>query len=107
MPDIHIAALGSSFAAGPNIYPIENEAARRSSRNYAHQLAAKIQASSQENKLTLTDLTVSGASILNVLEEPQRVGGVVFPPQLRGLPPDADIVTFTCGGNDVKYIRSL
>lgn len=107
MPEIRIVALGSSFAAGPNIPPIENEAAGRSCRNYAHQLAAKIQDSSPGSKVTLTDLTVSGATILNVLEESQQAGGVVFPPQLHGVPPNADIVTFTCGGNDIKYIGGL
>ena len=107
MPEIHIAALGSSFAAGPSIHPIENEAAGRSYRNYARQLAARIKDSIPGAQVTLTDLTVSGATILNVFEESQQAGQVAFPPQLRGLPPDADIVTFTCGGNDVKYIGSL
>lgn len=107
MPEIHITALGSSFAAGPSIHPIENEAAGRSYRNYARQLAAKIEDSSPGTKVTLTDLTVSGATILNVLEESQQAGQVVFLPQLRGLPRDADIITFTCGGNDLKYIGSL
>ncbi|WPH05037.1 SGNH hydrolase-type esterase domain-containing protein [Acrodontium crateriforme] len=92
---LHIAALGSSFASGPNIEPVENEAAGRSKRNYAHQLAEKLDAK-------LTDLTVSGATILNLLHEPQIVGWTsVFPPQVDSLPTDADIVTVTCGGNDM------
>lgn len=45
-----IAALGSSFAAGPGIEPIEDAQAMRSSNNYAHQLARRLNA--QLNLLT-------------------------------------------------------
>ncbi|KAK5113042.1 hypothetical protein LTR85_011064 [Meristemomyces frigidus] len=99
MARLKIAALGSSFAAGPSIGPIVNEPAGRSGRNYAHQLALELAAD-------LTDLTVSGATLLNVLNEPQvpALGnGDVFPPQLDSLPHDADIVTLTGGGNDLLY----
>lgn len=97
---INIAALGSSFAAGPSIQPIVNEAAGRSGRNYAHLLAAKLHAN-------LTDLTVSGATLLNVLSEKQEAGIQTFDPQLDYLPSNTDIVTLTCGGNDIGYIGSL
>lgn len=101
MPNkLRIAALGSSFAAGPSIKPIENQAAGRSSRNYAHQLAEKLNAD-------LVDLTVSGATILNVLNEKQNTAGQVFDPQIDHLPADTDIVTLTCGGNDLNYLGSL
>jgi hypothetical protein len=97
MTQIRIAALGSSFAAGPNIDPIADKAARRSGNNYAHQLASKLNAD-------LADLTVSGATLHNVLDEPQLTSAwSTVPPQLEGLPPDADIVTLTVGGNDVGY----
>ena len=97
MSRIKIAALGSSFAAGPSIDPVIDQAAMRSGRNYPHQLAEKLDAD-------LVDLTVSGATLLNVLNEPQTTrSGEVFPPQLEGLPPDADIVTLTGGGNDLCY----
>ena len=106
--DFHIAALGSSFAAGPGIQPIANESAGRSQANYAHQLATRIQASRPDLRVRLTDLTVSGATILNVLDERQHAGdGTTFTPQLQGLPPTADIVTFTCGGNDIGYIGGM
>ena len=100
MPRLHIAALGSSFAAGPSIQPIENKSAARSSRNYAHQLAERLDAD-------LTDLTVSGATLLNVLNERQSTLFQTFEPQLELLAADADIVTLTCGGNDINYIGSL
>lgn len=95
-----IAALGSSFASGPTIYPLENDAAQRSKRNYAHQLAGKLDAD-------LTDLSVAGATLLNLLNETQIANGVAFPPQLDSLPKETDIVTLTCGGNDLNYIGDL
>jgi lysophospholipase L1-like esterase len=96
----HIASLGSSFAAGPGIEPVEDRAARRSARNYPHLLAARLGAE-------LTDLTVSGATTATVLDTPQRVVNQVFPPQLDGLPADVDLVTVTAGGNDLKYASSM
>lgn len=100
MTKLRIAALGSSFAAGPGIEPLENREASRSSRNYAHQLADRLVAD-------LTDLSISGATLLNVLHERQYVGRQMFDPQLDHLPSNTDIVTLTCGGNDVGYIGGL
>jgi lysophospholipase L1-like esterase len=96
----HLASLGSSFAAGPGIEPIEDRAARRSARNYPHLLAARLGAE-------LTDLTVSGATTDNIIDTPQRLGSRVFPPQVHGLPADADLVTITAGGNDLNYAGSM
>ncbi len=96
-----IASLGSSFAAGPGIEPVVDAGAMRSGRNYPHLLAEALGAS-------LTDLTVSGATTASILSEPQLLpfGGTV-PPQLDGLPADADLVTVTAGGNDLQYIGSM
>ena len=63
---MHIVALGSSFAAGPSIPPQTHAAARRSSNNYASLLSRGIPGSK------LTDLSASGATLLNVLNEPQE-----------------------------------
>ena len=96
-----IAALGSSFAAGPGIEPVVNPAAMRSGKNYPHQLAQCIGA-------RLVDLTVSGATTANLLDTPQQsIDGVEFPPQLDGVPADADVVTITAGGNDLGFISGL
>ena len=101
MTKLRIAALGSSFAAGSSVEPIENQAAGRSSRNYAHQLAEKLNAD-------LTDLTISGATLLTVLDQKQDVGwGQTFDPQLDHLSRDANIVTLTAGGNDLGYIGGM
>lgn len=93
---LKIVALGSSFAAGPGIEPIIDKSAMRSGRNYAHLLASKLDAD-------LTDLTVSGATLKNVLNEVQETRGKRFEPQLDGLPTETDIVTLTAGGNDLGY----
>lgn len=97
-----IAALGSSFAAGPGIEPIEDARAMRSSNNYPHQLARRLDAQ-------LVDLTVTGATSANVIDTPQQpaVGIGEFPPQLDGLPADAEVVTVTVGGNDLQFAGSM
>lgn len=100
---IHIVSLGSSFAAGPGIPPsVGPRAAFRSGRNYAHILAELLDAK-------LTDLTVSGSTLLNITTEPQaaRFSKHVFPPQVFEIPEDADIITVTAGGNDIQYIGGM
>jgi lysophospholipase L1-like esterase len=96
----HIAALGSSYAAGPGIEPIADRRAHRSSQNYPHLLAERLGAA-------LTDLTVSGATTDTITATPHRLLFRTFPPQLDGLPADADLVTITVGGNDFHYIGSM
>jgi lysophospholipase L1-like esterase len=98
---MHIAALGSSFAAGPSIAPQTSAAARRSGNNYASLLSRSLPGSK------LTDLSSSGATLLNVLSEPQETLLATLPPQLEGLPSDADIVTITAGGNDMGYSAGM
>ncbi|RDW82858.1 hypothetical protein BP6252_03970 [Coleophoma cylindrospora] len=97
---LHIVALGSSFAAGPGIQPQSLKIAGRSQRNYAGLLAARLGA-------RLTDLTVSGATLKNVLSEPQVLFRNHFAPQLSAFPPDVDVVTITGGGNDLQYIAGM
>ena len=94
--NMHICALGSSFAAGPGIKPQIDTTARRSGNNYPSLISRSLNAK-------LTDLSSSGATLLNVLNEPQQFLLSKSPPQLEGLPRDADIVTLTAGGNDMGY----
>ncbi|GAA3384043.1 SGNH/GDSL hydrolase family protein [Cryptosporangium minutisporangium] len=96
----HVVALGSSFAAGPGIPPVVDAAAGRSGNNYAHLLAEALGA-------RLTDLTVSGATTATILDQPQRAYRTTFPPQLSGVPDDADLVTVTAGGNDLQYLGTM
>ncbi|KAJ5163017.1 Esterase SGNH hydrolase-type subgroup [Penicillium coprophilum] len=98
---LKIASLGSSFAAGPEIPPqIEPKAAMRSGQNYPHLLAQQLNAD-------LTDLSVSGATLLNITVDPQSATHMTFPPQISNLPKDADIITVTAGGNDINYIGGM
>jgi lysophospholipase L1-like esterase len=97
---MHIAAIGSSFAAGPGIPPLLDRSAMRSRYNYAHILADNLGA-------RLTDLTVSGATLDTILSQTQKTLWKSFAPQLSGLPSDANIVTITAGGNDLGYIGGV
>jgi len=96
-----VAALGSSFAAGPGLPPYDDVAALRSRRNYPHLLAGRLGAD-------LVDLTVSGATTASILRDPQvTMDGTTFAPQLAGVPAGADVVTITAGGNDLQYLGSM
>jgi lysophospholipase L1-like esterase len=95
-----IAALGSSFAAGPGIPPVVDKGAMRSGSNYPHVLAELLGAD-------LVDLTVSGATTATILDSPQRTLRKKFPPQIEGVPADVELVTITAAGNDLNYIGSM
>ncbi|KAI1757271.1 SGNH hydrolase-type esterase domain-containing protein [Xylaria castorea] len=97
---LRIASLGSSFAAGPSIAPVENGSAGRSGANYAHLVAERVGGS-------LTDLSVCGATLLHLLDTPQHAGGRVFPPQIEDLPGDSEVILVLGGGNDMGYIGGL
>lgn len=97
-PGAPYVAMGSSFAAGPSLLPyIADAPARctRSTRNYAHQLAAK-------RGLALVDVTCSGATTGAVLD-----GWNELPAQVAAIGPDTRLVTVTIGGNDVRYIGNM
>jgi hypothetical protein len=74
---LHIASLGSSYAAGPGVR-----------KNYAKVLSEKLGAQ-------LTDLSVSGTTLLSMAS------------QINRIPRDVDIVTVTSGGNDLNYVGGL
>lgn len=96
-----IAALGSSFAAGPTLEPVADRAAMRSALNYPHRLAAAVNAD-------LVDLTVSGATTGTVVDTAQVIApGVRFPPQIEGVPAGTDLVTVTVGGNDLQFVGAM
>ncbi|KAI0389107.1 SGNH hydrolase-type esterase domain-containing protein [Xylariaceae sp. FL0594] len=97
---LRIASLGSSFAAGPNIPPVEDQSAGRSGANYAHLVTQRVDG-------TLTDLSVCGATLLHLLDTPQDAGGKRFMPQIDDLPADTDVVLVLCGGNDIGYIGGI
>ncbi|KAI0164677.1 SGNH hydrolase-type esterase domain-containing protein [Xylariaceae sp. FL1272] len=97
---LRIASLGSSFAAGPNIPPMADGPAGRSAANYAALLTERVTG-------TLKDLSVCGATLLNLLDQPQYQGGRRFAPQVDDLPSDTEVVLVLGGGNDMGYIGGL
>jgi lysophospholipase L1-like esterase len=99
-PGSRYVAMGSSYAAGPGILPVEHWGALRSGRNYPHQVA-------QALSLRLTDVTCSGATTSNILTTPQRTLSGTLPPQIDAVTPDTRLVTVTAGGNDAGYIGAL
>ena len=99
-PGSSYVAMGSSYAAGPGILPVEHWGALRSGRNYPHQVA-------QALSLRLTDVTCSGATTSNILTTPQRTLSGTLPPQIDAVTPDTRLVTITAGGNDAGYIGAL
>lgn len=96
----HMVALGSSFAAGPGIDPMEDRGAGRSTRNYPHIVAEQLGAQ-------LVDATVSGATTATILESAQRIGRRRFAPQIEAVAADTDLVTVTAGGNDLDYLGGV
>lgn len=87
------------MAAGPGIMPRVPGSPRRagrSERNYPHLAAHAL-------GLELTDVTYSGATTANVLDEAQHGAR----PQLESLRGDEALVTITIGGNDIGYVPAL
>jgi lysophospholipase L1-like esterase len=98
LSNLIIASLGSSYAAGPGIAPqLDPTAAGRSGNNYAHLATQKLTGSN------LTDLSVSGATLSNILDTSQGT----FAPQINGLPENADLIFVLGGGNDINYVGGL
>lgn len=96
-------ALGDSFASGPLVPDITSPlACGRSTHNYPHELAARL------NVASFKDVTCSGASTKHTTE-PQS-GSILGlptgtePPQFDALSPDTTLVTLTFGGNDTGLV---
>jgi lysophospholipase L1-like esterase len=99
-PSDKYVALGSSFAAGPGVPPVDPTAfgaCGRSLANYAHLLAAQLQ-------LSLTDVTCNGATIADIVST-RQFG--FLEPQVNAVTADTKLVTVTVGGNDVGYLSGL
>jgi lysophospholipase L1-like esterase len=91
-------SLGSSYAAGPGVtVPADTPPNRcaRSSDNYAHQLAKRLQ-------LSLVDVACSGATTAHILGKWNDL-----PAQIDAVTQDTRLVTITIGGNDVSFVRNL
>lgn len=92
-------AMGSSFAAGPGLgdnEPGSPAFCSRSTRNYAHRVAASL-------GLSLSDVSCGGATTSHILR-----GGQLFQgSQIDAVGPATKLVTVTIGGNDINYIGGL
>lgn len=91
-------AIGSSFAAGPQLPPSKPSWPARcgqSQNNYPTLLG-------EHFGLELIDRTCSGAVTDNVLGPWGEV-----PPQINSVTPETRLVTITIGGNDLSYIGNL
>lgn len=91
-------AMGSSFAAGPQLPPVKPSWPARcgqSFNNYPTLLAERF-------GMVLIDRTCSGATTDNVLGPWGEV-----PPQINSVTADTRLVTITIGGNDLSYIGNL
>ncbi len=92
-------ALGSSFAAGAGLGPLQTDSpllCARSIGGYPQVLARKL-------SLSIVDMSCGGAVTRHVLDGGQFFQG----PQIRALSPETRLVTLTVGGNDVGYIGDL
>lgn len=97
--DPEYVALGSSFAAGAGLGPLEPGSpllCARSINGYPQQLA-------RLRGLSIVDMSCGGAMIRHLLD-----GGQVFQgPQIRTLSDRTRLVTITVGGNDIGYVGDL
>ncbi len=91
-------AMGSSYAAGPELGRPKPDTPKRCSRDYGSYpslLAERL-------KLNLIDATCSGATTAHILGPWNEL-----PPQIDALTQDTRLVTITIGGNDINYVRNL
>ncbi|GAA1560375.1 ricin-type beta-trefoil lectin domain protein [Kribbella lupini] len=93
-------AMGSSYAAGPGVPPVQTSTGAatcsRSANNYPSFVARDIGAN-------LRDVSCSGATTANVLTTNQSG----LPPQVQAVTSTTRVVTITIGGNDVNYLGSM
>ena len=92
-------ALGSSFAAGAGLGPLQTDGpllCARSINGYPQQLA-------RMRKLSIVDMSCGGAVTRHLLRGGQFFQG----PQIRAIARDTTLVTITVGGNDTYYIADL
>lgn len=93
-------AMGSSYAAGPGVPPVQTSTGAatcsRSANNYPSVVA-------RDTGANLKDVSCSGATTANVLTTNQSG----LPPQVQAVTSGTRVVTITIGGNDVNYLGSM
>ena len=91
-------ALGSSYAAGAGIGPLQPGSpvrCQRTTNNYPSLLA-------QRFNLQLTDVSCGGATTEDLLSASNEL-----PAQLEAVTSSTRLVTITIGGNDINYMGAL
>ena len=91
-------AMGSSYAAGAGIGPLQPgspERCQRTTNNYPSLLANRF-------RLRLTDVSCGGATTANLLSASNEL-----PAQLDAVTGSTRLVTVTIGGNDINYMGAL
>lgn len=97
-PGAAYVAMGSSYAAGAGIGPLQPgspERCQRTTNNYPSLLA-------QHLTLKLTDVSCGGATTAHLLSAWNEL-----PAQLDAVTGEARLVTVTIGGNDINYMGAL
>jgi len=97
-PAAKYVAMGSSYAAGPNIGQSADTPPNRCARSaiiYAHLVA-------KDQGLALSDVTCSGATTAHILGPWDAIL-----PQIEAITPDTTLVTLTIGGNDLGYMSAI
>lgn len=91
-------SLGSSYAAGAGIGPLQPgspQRCQRTTNNYASLLARRF-------NLRLTDVSCGGATTAHLLQPWDEL-----PAQLDAVTASTRLVTITVGGNDINYMGAL
>lgn len=91
-------SLGSSFAAGSGIGPLQPGSpprCQRNTNNYASLVARRL-------NLVRTDVSCGGATTAHVLGPWSEL-----PAQMDAVGPDTGLVTIVIGGNDLNYVGGL
>ena len=91
-------SLGDSYASGPLIpnQSLNPLGCLRSDHNYAHLTASQL-------GLTLSDVSCSGATTVDMTQSQSVTPGPANPPQFNALTPSTEIVSVTIGGNDIGF----
>lgn len=97
-PASRYVAMGSSYAAGPQLGNPQPDSPQRCGRdrgNYPSLVAARL-------NLELVDVSCGGATTAHILGPWNEL-----PPQLDAVTSETRLVTVTIGGNDVGFVRNL
>lgn len=91
-------ALGDSYTAAPGTGPVSRGGGCGQTRvDYPHRIA-------QATGVTLDDRSCSGAETASVTGPQELPQGTSRPPQIQGVTPETDLVTFRLGANDFGLI---